>query len=96
MSDRTATRRVRAYIGLGANVGDAAATLAWAVSALAVSKPNHLYLESRLPTLRMQPPRLLRNQIAVQNSADALLRPCDLRDELCTLSNTKTLRLNVL
>ena len=35
MSDRTATRRVRAYIGLGANVGDAAATLAWAVVAIA-------------------------------------------------------------
>ena len=35
MSDRTATRRVRAYIGLGANVGDAPATLAWAVDALA-------------------------------------------------------------
>ena len=28
-------RRVRAYVGLGANLGDAAATLAWAVSALA-------------------------------------------------------------
>jgi 2-amino-4-hydroxy-6-hydroxymethyldihydropteridine diphosphokinase len=28
-------RRVRAYVGLGANVGDAAATLAWAVDALA-------------------------------------------------------------
>lgn len=27
-------RRVRAYVGLGANVGDAAATLAWAVGAL--------------------------------------------------------------
>ena len=35
MSDRTPTRRVRAYIGLGANVGDAPATLAWAVGALA-------------------------------------------------------------
>ena len=35
MSDRTPARRVRAYIGLGANVGDAPATLAWAVSALA-------------------------------------------------------------
>ena len=31
MSDR----RVRAYVGLGANVGDAPATLAWAVAALA-------------------------------------------------------------
>lgn len=28
-------RRVRAYVGLGANVGDARATLAWAVDALA-------------------------------------------------------------
>lgn len=28
-------RRVRAYVGLGANVGDAAATLSWAVSAMA-------------------------------------------------------------
>jgi 2-amino-4-hydroxy-6-hydroxymethyldihydropteridine diphosphokinase len=28
-------RRVRAYVGLGANVGDAPATLAWAVDALA-------------------------------------------------------------
>lgn len=28
-------RRVRAYVGLGANVGDAPATLAWAVAALA-------------------------------------------------------------
>jgi 2-amino-4-hydroxy-6-hydroxymethyldihydropteridine diphosphokinase len=35
MSHRTATRRVRAYIGLGANVGDAATTLAWAVEAIA-------------------------------------------------------------
>src|SRR5688572_9209274 len=35
MSNRTATRRVRAYVGLGANVGDAPATLAWAVGALA-------------------------------------------------------------
>lgn len=35
MSDRTATRRVRAYVGLGANVGDASATLAWAVAAVA-------------------------------------------------------------
>ncbi|MGZ9159594.1 MAG: 2-amino-4-hydroxy-6-hydroxymethyldihydropteridine diphosphokinase, partial [Candidatus Limnocylindrales bacterium] len=29
-----AGRRVRAYIGLGANLGDAAATLAWAVDQL--------------------------------------------------------------
>lgn len=28
-------RRVRAYVGLGGNVGDAAATLSWAVSAMA-------------------------------------------------------------
>jgi 2-amino-4-hydroxy-6-hydroxymethyldihydropteridine diphosphokinase len=35
MKDRPPPRRVRAYIGLGANVGDAATTLAWAVSALA-------------------------------------------------------------
>ena len=35
MSDRTAAHRVRAYVGLGANVGDAPATLAWAVEALA-------------------------------------------------------------
>jgi 2-amino-4-hydroxy-6-hydroxymethyldihydropteridine diphosphokinase len=35
MSDRTAAQRVRAYVGLGANVGDAPATLAWAVRALA-------------------------------------------------------------
>ena len=28
-------RRVRAYIGLGANIGDARATLGWAVKALA-------------------------------------------------------------
>jgi 2-amino-4-hydroxy-6-hydroxymethyldihydropteridine diphosphokinase len=28
-------RRIRAYVGLGANVGDAEATLAWAVAALA-------------------------------------------------------------
>ena len=35
MSDRSPTRRVRAYVGLGANVGDAPATLAWAVDALA-------------------------------------------------------------
>jgi 2-amino-4-hydroxy-6-hydroxymethyldihydropteridine diphosphokinase len=35
MSDRMAARRVRAYVGLGANVGDAPATLAWAVEALA-------------------------------------------------------------
>ena len=34
MSDRIATRRVRAYIGLGANVSSAA-TLAWAVEAIA-------------------------------------------------------------
>ncbi|MDF2734937.1 MAG: 2-amino-4-hydroxy-6-hydroxymethyldihydropteridine pyrophosphokinae [Chloroflexota bacterium] len=34
MSDRTATHRVRAYIGLGANVGDAPATLARAVDAI--------------------------------------------------------------
>ena len=35
MSDRTPAHRVRAYVGLGANVGDAPATLAWAVEALA-------------------------------------------------------------
>lgn len=35
MSDRTRAPRVRAYVGLGANVGDARATLAWAVGALA-------------------------------------------------------------
>lgn len=35
MSDRTPARRVRAYVGLGANLGDARATLAWAVTALA-------------------------------------------------------------
>jgi len=35
MSDRTPAQRVRAYVGLGANVGDAPATLAWAVGALA-------------------------------------------------------------
>jgi 2-amino-4-hydroxy-6-hydroxymethyldihydropteridine diphosphokinase len=32
---RAAPRRVRAYVGLGANLGDARATLAWAVRALA-------------------------------------------------------------
>ncbi|MEX1171267.1 MAG: 2-amino-4-hydroxy-6-hydroxymethyldihydropteridine diphosphokinase [Chloroflexota bacterium] len=31
---RASKRRVRAYVGLGANVGDPAATLAWAVRAL--------------------------------------------------------------
>ena len=35
MSDRSPAQRVRAYVGLGANVGDAPATLAWAVQALA-------------------------------------------------------------
>ena len=35
MSARSSARRVRAYVGLGANVGDAPATLAWAVDALA-------------------------------------------------------------
>ena len=35
MSDRSPAKRVRAYVGLGANVGDAPATLAWAVEALA-------------------------------------------------------------
>jgi len=35
MTDRKRARRVRAYIGLGANLGDAPATLAWAVDALA-------------------------------------------------------------
>lgn len=35
MSDRTPVHRVRAYVGLGANLGDAPATLAWAVRALA-------------------------------------------------------------
>ena len=35
MSDRSPARRVRAYVGLGANVGDAPMTLAWAVSAMA-------------------------------------------------------------
>ena len=35
MSDRTAAQRVRAYVGLGANVGDAPATLAWSVDAIA-------------------------------------------------------------
>lgn len=34
MSDRTPARRVRAYVGLGANVGDAREMLAWAVGAL--------------------------------------------------------------
>ncbi len=35
MSHRIQAPRVRAYVGLGANVGDARATLAWAVAALA-------------------------------------------------------------
>lgn len=35
MSDHTPPHRVRAYVGLGANVGDARATLAWAVEAIA-------------------------------------------------------------
>jgi 2-amino-4-hydroxy-6-hydroxymethyldihydropteridine diphosphokinase len=35
MSHRTPARRVRAYVGLGANVGDAPATLGWAVDAIA-------------------------------------------------------------
>lgn len=43
MSARITTRRVRAYIGLGANVGDAPATLAWAADALA-----------SLPSVRMR------------------------------------------
>ena len=34
MSDRTTARRVRAYVGLGANVGDTREILAWAVGAL--------------------------------------------------------------
>lgn len=44
MSERT----VRAYIGLGANVGDARATLAWAVTALATLPGVRLVGVSRL------------------------------------------------
>lgn len=40
---RSRARRVRAYVGLGANVGDAPATLAWAVEAL-----------GRLPGVRLR------------------------------------------
>jgi len=48
MSDRTPTRRVRAYVGLGANVGDAPATLAWAVDALSGQPGVRLRGVSRL------------------------------------------------
>jgi len=41
-------RRVRAYLGLGANVGDAARTLAWAVGALAALPGARLRGVSRL------------------------------------------------
>jgi 2-amino-4-hydroxy-6-hydroxymethyldihydropteridine diphosphokinase len=44
----TVARRVRAYIGLGANVGDARATLAEAVAALAALPGTHLRGVSRL------------------------------------------------
>jgi 2-amino-4-hydroxy-6-hydroxymethyldihydropteridine diphosphokinase len=43
MSDRSPAHQVRAYVGLGANVGDAPATLAWAVDAIA-----------RLPGIRLR------------------------------------------
>jgi 2-amino-4-hydroxy-6-hydroxymethyldihydropteridine diphosphokinase len=45
---RQAVARVRAYIGLGANVGDAAATLAAAVHALGVMPGARLHGVSRL------------------------------------------------
>ena len=35
MAERSRDRRIRAYIGLGANLGDPAAALTWAVAALA-------------------------------------------------------------
>jgi 2-amino-4-hydroxy-6-hydroxymethyldihydropteridine diphosphokinase len=41
-------RRVRAYVGLGANVGDAPKTLAWAVDALAGLPGARLHLVSPL------------------------------------------------
>ena len=41
-------RRVRAYVGLGANIGDAPATLAWAVDALKALPRVHLTGVSRL------------------------------------------------
>jgi len=44
----TARRTVRAYIGLGANVGDAARTLAWAVEALASLPAMRVRAISRL------------------------------------------------
>lgn len=42
------TRRIRAYLGLGANLGDAAETLAWAVGALAAEPGLRVRAVSRL------------------------------------------------
>lgn len=47
-SARAPVARVRVYLGLGANLGDAAATLAWAVGALDGSPGAHLRGVSRL------------------------------------------------
>ncbi len=48
MAERSRDRRVRAYIGLGANLGDAAATLTRAVAALAEVPGVHMRGVSRL------------------------------------------------
>jgi 2-amino-4-hydroxy-6-hydroxymethyldihydropteridine diphosphokinase len=71
-------RTVRAYIGLGANVGDAAGTLAWAVGALDDRPGVHVRGVSRLyataPWGVTDQPEF-RNAVA---SADVRLSPLDL------------------
>jgi 2-amino-4-hydroxy-6-hydroxymethyldihydropteridine diphosphokinase len=48
VGERRSGRRIRAYVGLGANLGDAAGTLAWAVAALDRLKGVRVRAVSRL------------------------------------------------
>ncbi len=74
----SARRTVRAYIGLGANVGDAARTLAWAVGALEDVRAVRIRAVSRLyattPWGVTDQPEF-RNAVA---AADVRLTPLDL------------------
>jgi 2-amino-4-hydroxy-6-hydroxymethyldihydropteridine diphosphokinase len=74
----SARRTVRAYIGLGANVGDAARTLAWAVEALDAVPGVHVKAVSRLyataPWGVMDQPDFRNAAVAV----DVRLAPLDL------------------
>ena len=88
-TERVSERRVRAYVGLGANVGDAEATLSDAVAALATSPGMRVVAVSRL--YATEPVGVL-DQPEFRNAAVAVDAPAGRDPEAGALALLATLK----